>query len=544
MKKILLVLSIVLLLSGCYKDDINDLKDDVNDLKNRMAQYENLLDVLNKRLYVVSYETKEGSYVITMSDGTKLSVRNTSSFIKIGENGNWWIDGVDTGKSAKGDKGEYGSDGNNGSNGSNGSNGTNGSNGEKGDSPKIAIGSNGNWIINDVDTGMSASGQKGRDAAEITAVAIANGIMTFTFGDGRTISIVASPPEIAISVPTGGFTIAKMQWFRVQPQLTNAAGATYKWLVNNEEVATSTDLFSVFATPGTYNVEFKAKNGVGENTKTFTLVVTDKTYLNKITQVFDFLPAPGQFTNSLPAATATDTDETMRVKAETALTAGSMVSLGGFGGYVQFGFDHTIVNKDGNDFVVLGNAFADWAEPGIVMVSYDANGNGKADDEWFEIAGSEHGKATTIKNYEMTYYKPDAEPANANEPNYIRWTDNQGQSGYISKNTFHKQTYYPMWKSSGTITFKGTFLKSNIYDKSGTGTNWGNPAYDWGYTDNWANADVRGQIDINWAVNAKGESVKLKGIDFVKVYNSNRAEGGWLGEVSTEVSGFKDLNLP
>ncbi|UUW11039.1 PL29 family lyase N-terminal domain-containing protein [Flavobacterium plurextorum] len=520
MKKILLALSVVLLLSGCYKDDINDLKNDVNDLKSRMAQYENLLDVLNKRLYVVNYETKDGSYVITMSDGSKLNVRNTSSFIKIGENGNWWIDGVDTGKSAKGESGA------------------------KGEAAKITIGANGNWFVDAVDTGVSASGQKGKDAAEITSVALANGIMTFTFADGRTISIVASAPEITLPNPAGGFAVDKMQWFKVQPQLTNAANATSKWIVNSQEVAATTDLFYIFSAAGTYNIEFKAKNGVGESSKSFTVTVAEKAYLNKITRVFDFFPAPGQFVNALPAATATDTDETMRVKAETALTAGNMISLGGFGGYVQFGFDHTIINKEGNDFVVLGNAFNDWAEPGIVMVSYDANGNGKADDEWFEIAGSEHNKATTIKNYEMTYYKPEAEPTNPNEPNYIRWTDNQGQTGYIAKNQFHKQTFFPLWKGN-TVTFKGTFLKSNIYDKSGgKGNNWANPAYEWGYTDNWANADVRGQIDISWAVNAKGESVKLKGVDFIKVYNSNRAEGGWLGEVSTEVSGFKDLNLP
>jgi hypothetical protein len=518
MKKILLVLSIILLLAGCYKDDINDLKNDVNELKARMAQYENLLDVLNKRLYVVNYEIKEGSYVITMSDGTKLSVRNISSFIKIGENGNWWIDGVDTGNAAKG------------------------ANGDKGEAPKIAIGSNGNWFINDVDSTIAASGQKGKDAAEITAVSLANGIMTFTFADGRTISIVASAPEITLPNPIGGFVIDKMQWFRVQPELTNAVAATYKWFVNNTEVATTADLFYVFATAGTYTVEFKAKNGVGENSKTFTVTVNDKTYLNKITQVFDFFPAPGQFTNELPKAIATDTDETMRLKAETALTANSMISLGGFGGYVVMGFDHTIINKEGNDFVVLGNAFANWSEPGIVMVAYDANGNGKADDQWFEIAGSEHNKETTIKNYEITYYKPDTEPTNPNEPKYIRWTDNQGQTGYVSKNSFHKQTFYPMWKGS-SVTFKGTFLKSNIYDKSGVGTNWANPSYEWGYTDNWANTDIKGQIDISWAVDAKGESVKLKGINFIKVYNSNRAEGGWLGEVSTEVSGFKDLNL-
>lgn len=518
MKKILLALSVILLLSGCYKDDINDLKNDVNGLKERMAQYENLLDVLNKRLYVVSYETKDGSYVITMSDGTKLSVRNTSSFIKIGENGNWWIDGVDTGNAAKG------------------------ATGATGEAPKIAIGKNGNWIINDVDTGVSASGQKGKDAADIISVSLTDGIMTFTFADGRTISIVASPPDIALTVPSGGFTVDKMQWFSLQPKLTNASGATYKWLVNNEEVSATTDLFSVFATAGTYNVEFKAKNGVGENTKAFTITVNEKTYVNGIKQIFDFFPAPGQFTNELPAATATDTDETMRQKAEKNLTSGSMVSLGGFGGYVVMGFDHTIINKEGNDFVVLGNAFANWAEPGIVMVSYDANNNGKADDEWYEIAGSEHNKETTIKNYEITYYKPEVEPTNPSEPNYIKWTDNQGQTGFVSKNAFHKHTFYPLWKGT-TVTFKGTFLKSNIYDKSTNGTNWANPAYDWGYVDNWANTDVKGQIDISWAVNSKGESVKLKGINFIKVYNSNRAEGGWLGEVSTEVSGFKDLNL-
>lgn len=511
-------MSFALLFSGCYNDDINDVKNDVNDLKNRMAQYESLLDILNKRLYVVNYEIQQGSYVITMSDGSKLTVRNTSSFIKIGDNGNWWIDGVDTGKPAQGESGV------------------------KGEATKITIGTNGNWLIDGIDSGVPASGQKGKDGAEIISVSLASGIMTFTFADGRTINIVADAPEITLPNPIGGFVVDKMQWFKVVPQLKNTSDATYKWLVDNKEVAATADLFYVFPTAGTYNVVFVAKNGVGENSETFTVTVADKTYQNKITRVFEFFPAPGQFINKLPIATVTDTDESMRLKAETALTSGSLISLGGFGGYVQFGFDHTIINKEGNDFVVLGNAFLNWSEPGIVMVSYDANGNGKADDEWFEIAGSEHGKETTIKNYEITYYKPEAEPTNPNEPNYIRWTDNQGKTGYLAKNAFHNQSFYPFWKGN-TITLKGTLLKSNIYDKSGNGTNWASPAYEWGYTDNWGNTDARAQIDISWAVNAKGEPIKLQGIDFVKVYNSNRAEGGWLGEVSTEVTGFKDLNL-
>lgn len=219
-----------------------------------------------------------------------------------------------------------------------------------------------------------------------------------------------------------------------------------------------------------------------------------------------------------------------------------MICLGGFGGYVVMGFDHTIVNREGNDFVVLGNAFANWAEPGIIMVSYDANGNGLPDDPWYEIAGSEYNKPSTIKNYEITYYKPSSEPSNPNEPDYIRWTDNKGQSGYVAKNSFHTHTYYPLWKGE-SITLKGTFLESNIYDQSGTGTYWVNPAYEWGYADNWSNNDVKAQIDISWAVDAGGNLVKLNGIDFIKVYTANRAAGGWLGEISTEVSGVNDLNL-
>jgi len=516
MKNIIFSIGAIFFLSGCYKGNVNDLKDDVDELKEKMLQYETLLNALNERLYVESYEVKDGSYVINMSDGSELQVRNTSSFIEIGENGNWWIDGVDTGQLAKGNTGE---------------------------APEVMIGGNGNWFIDNIDTGISATGQDGKDASDIISISLVNGIMTFTFADGRTISMQASVPEVKLIEPVGGFIINQMQWLRISPEVSSPSNdVTYKWLLEGEEVAITNDLLYVFAEAGTYNLEFIAKNMVGESSKVIPLVVESQIYENKITQVFDYFPSLGQFTNSLPTATAEDTEETMRVLAESKLTTGSMISLGGFGGYVKMGFDHTIVNKEGNDFAVLGNAYMNWSEPGIVMVSYDANANGISDDEWYEIAGSEHNKASTIKNYEITYYKPETEPENASEPNYIRWTDNQGEEGYIAKNVFHKQSYYPIWKGE-TITFKGTLLQSNIYDKSGTGSYWVNPAYDWGYADNWSNNDEKSQIDISWAVNDEGESVSLKGVDFIKVYSANRAAGGWLGEVSTEVSGFKDLNL-
>ena len=261
---------------------------------------------------------------------------------------------------------------------------------------------------------------------------------------------------------------------------------------------------------------------------------------NCITKVFEYCPAPGQFINTLPESTDADTPEMMRQKAETALTNGGMICLGGFGGYVVFGFDHSIVNTTGNDFVILGNAGINGAEPGIIMVSYDANGNGLPDDAWYEIAGSAYHKPTTVRNYEITYFKPASEPS-PNEPNYIRWTDNRGQSGYIAKNSHHTQTYYPSWMGD-SYTLKGTLMEATIYDQLGTGMLWVSPAYDWGYADNWPNTDVRAQIDIDWAVDIDGNPVTLKGIDFVKVYTGNRAEGGWIGEISTEITGFVDLN--
>ncbi len=43
----------------------------------------------------------------------------------------------------------------------------------------------------------------------------------------------------------------------------------------------------------------------------------------------------------------------------------------------------------------------------VVYVSSDANGNGKADDEWYELAGSEYGKTGERRNLKMVYTRPD-----------------------------------------------------------------------------------------------------------------------------------------
>ena len=262
-------------------------------------------------------------------------------------------------------------------------------------------------------------------------------------------------------------------------------------------------------------------------------------------KVFEYVPAPGQFVNLLPEWSKGDNASIMAEKALEATTVDeSIISLGAFGGYVTFGFPSTIVNVEGKrDIYIEGNAFKAGdtsnsgasAEPGVVMVSYDINGNGLPDDEWFEIAGSEYRYST--HNYEITYFKP------ASDNDNIKWTDNQGKSGEIVKLQYHKQPYWPQWLAGETeLKFKGTRLPDNAVNQGTTE----NPyfvlyAYDYGYADNHPNLDDNGnynedaKIDIDWAVDQNGNAVKMPGVDFVRIYTGTNQFNGWIGESSTEV---------
>ena len=234
-----------------------------------------------------------------------------------------------------------------------------------------------------------------------------------------------------------------------------------------------------------------------------------------ISRVWEYCPAPGQLVNSLPEDEEGDDADDMRLKADEAIAENNrgMISLGGWGGYVVFGFDHMIVDvPDANDLLVLGNAFTGSAEPGIVMVSYDANANGKPDDEWYELAGSEYTNPQTIHDYSVTYRRT--------------------QEG---KN-------YPRWIDEDSVTFTGCRLPDNYEDLSGVGTYYVLYAYPFGYADNHPNDSLKSQLDIQWALKTDGTPANLPGIHFVKVYTALHQQCGWLGETSTEIMGAEDLH--
>lgn len=281
-----------------------------------------------------------------------------------------------------------------------------------------------------------------------------------------------------------------------------------------------------------------------------------------ISNVYEYRPAPGQFVNELPEYEPGDTEADMVAKAAEQLVGErmpGMITLGAWGGYVVFGFDHDLYNKPADyDFKIYGNALISdrdnrggSSEPGIVMVSEDVNGNGLPDDPWYELAGSEYSKETTLKNYRLTYHTPAADHVADPDPDYkyitdrtyIRWESNNTDqpSGYVMRNSYHSQSYWPEWLDAQTLEFDGTKLADNYIDLNGDGTYFVQLFSDWGYADNLPNTEDKG-FNIEWAVDADGNPVKLDKINFVKVYTGVNQYCGWLGESSTEVAGAEDLH--
>lgn len=272
-----------------------------------------------------------------------------------------------------------------------------------------------------------------------------------------------------------------------------------------------------------------------------------------ISEVFEYKPAPGQLINTEPWGTPS---------AANTIVGGvtGNLSLGSFGGYVIFTFDSPVENHPDNpfgvDFTIFGNPSIDWAEHGIVSVMKDENGNGLPDDTWYELAGSDYHFSTTIKSYEVTYTNPGGSGA-ADVP----WEDNQGNSGVVVSNEHHAQPYYPLADSFPDIspveyTLEGTRVANEVDLSGQIQINSYKKAF--GYADN----QLRGSapytvpdnpytaekensggdaFDIHWAVDENGSYVNLDEIHFVRVHNAILAQAGWLGEISTEITGAVDV---
>lgn len=281
-----------------------------------------------------------------------------------------------------------------------------------------------------------------------------------------------------------------------------------------------------------------------------------------ITNILEYKPAPGQFTNTSYASPEGAESIVGNIQ--------GAVSLGAFGGYIVFKFENPVQNDPNNpfgvDFTIFGNPIKDpvtqevtWSEHGIVSVMKDENGNGLPDDTWYELAGSEYFFSSTIHDYAVTYTNPQQETA-SNVP----WSDNQGESGFILINEYHDQPYYPTSElfpdiNPNEYTLTGTRMPDEVDKSDPSSIKFYAKAF--GYADNkprnpsftthtipdnpyTSERENSGgdAFDINWAVDNNGNYVDLDEIHFVKVHTGVLANAGWLGEVSTEIAGAVDVS--
>ena len=378
--------------------------------------------------------------------------------------------------------------------------------------------------------------------------------------DSVTIEVVtAEDLDLIYKFDATEYHITEGRTLLIRPSAINKSeGITFLWTLDGEEQGANTNmphfLFNS-SEVGKHTLEVKATTYINapiEVSHTFSVEVIEEgkyrrertaASMSVFSEVVEYLPAPGQFIGDTKTGGFTGgelTEEDARAYAEGRLRQNNWVSLGAFGGSIVVAFDHSIANNDDYDFTIKGNSFDGSSEPGVVWVMQDENGNGLADDSWYELKGSETGKSTTIQEYEVTYYRP----ISSGMP--VAWSDNRGESGTVDYlSSFHNQpSYYPTWIEADSYTLRGTRLEARNYDKSGNGSMWVQPAYDWGYADNYSArdcVDAENSFDISNAIDILGKPIQLEYIDFVKVQSAVQSKSGWLGELSTEVCNFVEI---
>ena len=348
----------------------------------------------------------------------------------------------------------------------------------------------------------------------------------------------------------------------------NSNNPNYEWTLIKNPVNQTTDsivgntkdLKFIALHSGTYELTLSVTEANKKTTKKTVVNVINETknYNPYITSIFDFAPAPGMFANEFYTVGNSKT-QVMQIalsKINETSTA-KPIDLGGFGGSIVIGFDHTIINIAGQkDFRVFGGDISNPTvpkgnppAPGLIYVAYDKNKNGKPDeDEWYEIIGSQHTKGNTIKNFKITYYKPvDGKPLVSvsrlwidNEHLYCE--NNQDEKYYMEKPSGAKKDFYPALVSENTMVFEG--LKLDVDFKSSRPnqtTLWNSTFTEWGYVNS-----INPDIDIDWAVDKNGNKANLPGIDFIKVVNCVSEPMGRCAQQSsmaTQFSGAADLHL-
>ena len=268
-----------------------------------------------------------------------------------------------------------------------------------------------------------------------------------------------------------------------------------------------------------------------------------------VNRIYEYMPAPGHQVNGYIITGKAFPDDCTHEQACDSVLAHFnrmwSVSLGGQGGYLIAGFDHSVPNSEmtngqsGYDLCIRSNPFSYQSEPGIIWVSQDDNGDGLPNDQWFELAGSEYGTDNHSVEYAITYYRPEKEKS------AVGWRDANNDTGYIPYLSYWNPSpyYWQPWQAGASeMTFFGSRLRDrSTYEKGISDI----PPYDWGYADNMG-SDHQGRVgyfSISKARTWDGQPANLEYIDFVKIQTAQTGATPNLGEISTEVYYIGDCHL-
>jgi hypothetical protein len=317
--------------------------------------------------------------------------------------------------------------------------------------------------------------------------------------------------------------------------------AAYEWTVDNTPVHTGAALTRSFTAPSS-RIHVAARVDAVTHATASALVKTVSSYTPRsgtkaqAATCVEFSPAPGQFVGvgngysnpSIASLGSRSETEVIGIVQEyldgkrafnNESVDGRLFSLGGWGGYYTVYFDHSVPNGSGADIGIGGNYHvAHMAEPGVVWVSQDINGDGKPNEIWHRIQG---GQAQANSRYAIVYFKPD----NALGKASALWIDNDRKSGFYGYNA-NGNDYFPYHLAVGGsyVMFTGVLLEDN-----------GNLG---AYVDAGATS-----FDLADAIDANGQPVSLSYIDFVKVQTGLYKDDGVTGEYSTESGIPVDLHF-
>lgn len=356
-----------------------------------------------------------------------------------------------------------------------------------------------------------------------------------------TVRVVAAEElPLNIVVPQNTYSVVVGDALRIAPIVfAPAPKAEFVWSIDGTEVqrGEQSHLDFVAESEGTHNLTLTAGGQAFDITvkciaaERIAPRAADSTSTAAVAKVWEYAPAAGQFINT--GVNGRRPEE----YAEQSLAKGSVVSLGGFGGRLVVGFDHSVMCSGDYDLRIRGNAFDNSSEPGVVWVMQDSDGNGQPDDTWYELRGSEHDSDSTIHNAAIVYLHDAAHPLSD-----IQWRTSDGNCGVVERNIYHTaNSYYPEW-AQAPLTLWGTLLPPRVELR---GSSYIALPYGGGYVDNFGSDrdGVWNRFRISDAVRPDGTPANLTHIDFVMIQSAVSHCAPNIGEISTEISAIEDISL-